>query len=148
MAHDAYSIGYYIFIGREGSRQSAILNLWRGPFRLGVRFSFDKAARSMNNTPSIKFSRSGGTGRRAGFKIPSWQQGEGSTPSFGSSHAGAAYFPFEPMLVYSRSFQPEGRSIAAKTTFSRSPITKGYNPTAKTCALAPIRQQSQNSPQV
>ena len=30
-------------------------------------------------------SRSGGTGRRAGFKIPSWQQGEGSTPSFGIS---------------------------------------------------------------
>jgi hypothetical protein len=27
--------------------------------------------------------RSGGTGRRAGFKILSWQQGEGSTPSFG-----------------------------------------------------------------
>ena len=29
-------------------------------------------------------SRSGGIGRRAGLKIPSWQQGEGSTPSFGS----------------------------------------------------------------
>jgi hypothetical protein len=28
--------------------------------------------------------RSGGIGRRAGFKIPSWQQGEGSSPSFGS----------------------------------------------------------------
>jgi hypothetical protein len=29
-------------------------------------------------------SRSGGTGRRAGFKILSWQQGEGSIPSFGN----------------------------------------------------------------
>ena len=28
-------------------------------------------------------SRSGGIGRRAGFKIPSWQQGEGSSPSSG-----------------------------------------------------------------
>ncbi len=29
--------------------------------------------------------RSGGIGRRAGFKIPSWQQGEGSSPSSGST---------------------------------------------------------------
>ena len=32
----------------------------------------------------LRDRRSGGTGRRAGFKIPSWQQGEGSTPSFGT----------------------------------------------------------------
>ncbi len=36
-------------------------------------------------------SRSGGIGRRAGFKIPSWQQGEGSIPSFGSTAARAGY---------------------------------------------------------
>ena len=28
--------------------------------------------------------RSGGTGRRAGFKIQFWQQSEGSSPSFGT----------------------------------------------------------------
>ena len=31
--------------------------------------------------------RSGGIGRRAGFKIPSWQQGEGSSPSSGNQIA-------------------------------------------------------------
>ena len=31
-----------------------------------------------------RIGRSGGTGRRAGLKIPSWQQGVGSTPTSGS----------------------------------------------------------------
>ncbi len=34
--------------------------------------------------------RSGGIGRRAGFKIPSWQQGEGPSPSSGSPDRKAA----------------------------------------------------------
>ena len=49
--------------------------------------SSDNFSLFLNNTCSVGFSRSGGTGRRAGFKIPSWQQGEGSTPSFGINDA-------------------------------------------------------------
>jgi hypothetical protein len=49
-----------------------------------AEFNVDKVAFYQNNCRSIGFGRSGGTGRRAGFKIPSWQQGEGSTPSFGN----------------------------------------------------------------
>jgi hypothetical protein len=111
-------------------------------------FSFDKTLRTMNNTSPMWFGRSGGTGRRAGFKIPSWQQGEGSTPSFGNSRVYAGvYCSLPARLVYSSSFQPDGRSMAAKTIFTKSPATKGYSPTVRTLVPAPIRQQSQNSPQ-
>jgi hypothetical protein len=130
--------------------QKYVFRAFRFRATLGPRteFSFDNALRTMNNTPSIGwFGRSGGTGRRAGFKIPSWQQGEGSTPSFGnSSILAAAYCPLPARLPYSSSFQPEGKIAAAKTIFSRSPGTKGYSPTVRTLLPAPIRQQSQNSP--
>jgi len=58
-----------------------------------------------------------------------------------------AYCSLPAKLVYSSSFQPDGRSTAAKTIFSRSPATKGYSPTARTAVLTPIRQHSQNNPQ-
>ena len=46
---------------------------------------FDISGLTIKSRYLIMFAvgRSGGIGRRAGFKIPSWQQGEGSIPSSG-----------------------------------------------------------------
>ena len=53
--------------------------------KASMRRAFDAALQSCAETGH---RRSGGIGRRAGFKIPFWQQSEGSSPSSGSIVSG------------------------------------------------------------
>ncbi len=84
--HTIYTLHYTLFIRRADTKN--LLNYFSDKFAGLIRqvVLIQKYLQKFYDhcTIIVAKCRSGGTGRRTGFKIQRWQHREGSTPSFGT----------------------------------------------------------------